>query len=100
MRHETQGSVALPIVDPYGVQDVVADQMLSIEVDGSSNLCTLVFGKRRARQVHGEAPAFEAVVVSRVVITLQTLDTMMTRLLQMNQAAAQVRPEAVGAKPN
>lgn len=76
-----------PPIDPNNVQDVCADEVLSIQIGGG--ICTLEFGKRRYREVPNGDPVLERVVVNRLVLAHSALDDMMNKLLMMNRAAQQ-----------
>jgi hypothetical protein len=88
MKHgEASGQAKAPIVDPYLVQNIIADDILNIQIDGT--LCTIEFGKRRFRERPGQPPILERVIVNRLVLTIDALNEMMNRLVGMRNVVEQ-----------
>jgi hypothetical protein len=84
---EPSGRVTAQIVDPYLVPDTIADDILNVGIVG--NLCSIEFGKRRISNRPGQPPSLDRVVVSRLVLTPEAVNDMMTRLVGMQNALAQ-----------
>jgi hypothetical protein len=87
-----------PPIDPDRVQEIAADEVLSIEVGGG--MATLVFGKRRIiEQGPGRPPRIERVVKCRLVLSISALDDMMNQLIALNRATRQFKPPSGDGGP-
>jgi hypothetical protein len=78
-----------PFVDPDGVQEVAADEVLSVETGGG--MTTLVFGKRRMiEQGPDRPPRMERRVKARLVLSDSAVNTMIQQLMALSQARRQM----------
>lgn len=87
-------------IDPKEVDEVFADEILSVEVGGG--VCTIVSGKRRIiQQPNDKPPIIERRVTSRLVLSIAATDELMKqltslkRLSQQHQALVATAPAGV-----
>lgn len=79
-------------IDPKEVDEVFADEILSVEVGGG--VCTIVSGKRRIiQQPNDKPPIIERRVTSRLVLSIAA--TSLKRLSQQHQALVATAPAGV-----